>query len=305
MDYVEISSGSVKASGIVLGCMRIGGLSQKRVQELVEAAVHAGINTFDHADIYGGGKCEEAFGEFLMQRPGMREEIFLQSKCGICEGYYDFSGEHILKSADGILRRLHTDYLDLLILHRPDVLMEAEEMADAMYALKREGKVREFGVSNMNPVQIELIKKYYKGKIAVNQLQFSAAHTCIIDEGINVNMPSEAGCMHTGSILDYCRWNDIVIQSWSSLQYGFFEGTFLGNEKYPKLNAVLDRLAEKYGVTNGAIAIAWILRCPGIGQAVIGTTGCERVWQLAKAADVKLTRKEWYEVYLSAGNRLP
>lgn len=305
MNNIEITPLSIKASGIIIGCMRISSLNQKEIQELVESALDAGINTFDHADIYGGGKCEELFGSLLTQKPELREKIFLQSKCGIRDGYYDFSGEHILQSVDGILKRLHTDYLDLLILHRPDILMEAEEVSDAMYTLKKAGKVREFGVSNMNPMQIELIKKYYKGKIAVNQLQFSAAHTCIVDEGINVNMMSVPGQMHSGSILDYCRINDIVIQSWSSLQYGFFEGTFLENEKYPKLNEVLRRLAEKYGVTNGAIAIAWILRCPGIGQAVVGTTNIARIRQLAKAADINLTRKEWYEIYLSAGNRLP
>ena len=305
MNYIEISPKSVKASGIVIGCMRIGSLGRKEIQALAESALDAGINTFDHADIYGGGKCEELFGSLLAEKPELREKIFLQSKCGIREGYYDFSGEHILKSVDGILKRLRTDYLDLLILHRPDILMEAEETADAMHTLKEAGKVREFGVSNMNPMQIELIKKYYKGKIAVNQLQFSAAHTCIIDEGVNVNMASGGGQMRSGSVLDYCRINDIVIQSWSSLQYGFFEGTFLENEKYPELNGVLGMLAEKYGVTTAAVAIAWILRCPGIRQTVVGTTSAGRIGQLAKAADLRLTRKEWYEIYLSAGNSLP
>lgn len=305
MNDFDSNAESVKASDVVIGCMRISSLVLKELQGLVEAALESGINTFDHADIYGGGECEKLFGRLLAASPGLREKIFLQSKCGICDGYYDFSQEHIIESVDGILKRLQTDYLDLLILHRPDVLMEAEELAEAMYVLKKTGKVREFGVSNMNPMQIELIKKYYKGKIAVNQLQFSAAHTCIVDEGINVNMLSGAGQMRSGSILDYCRLNDIVIQSWSSLQYGFFEGTFLGNEKYPKLNASLEKLAEKYGVTSGAAAVAWILRCPGVGQAVVGTTRVSRVKELAKAADIWLTRKEWYEVYLSAGKQLP
>lgn len=305
MNDIEISTERVKASNVVIGCMRISSLALKELQALVEAASETGINTFDHADIYGGGKCEELFGELLAETPSMREKLFLQSKCGIRDGYYDFSREYIMESVDGILKRLRTDYLDLLILHRPDILMEAEEVAEAMYALKDAGKVREFGVSNMNPLQIELIRKYYKGRIAVNQLQFSAAHTCIVDEGINVNMLSKAGQMHSGSILDYCRINDIAIQSWSSLQYGFFEGTFLGSEKYPELNAHLERLAKKYGATPGAAAVAWILRCPGVGQAVIGTTKASRVRELAMAAEIRLTRKEWYEVYLSAGNQLP
>ena len=305
MNYKNVCAESVGASSIVIGCMRINGLEQDKIRTFIETAMELGINTFDHADIYGGGSCEKMFGTVLAEEPGLREKMFLQSKCGIREGYYDFSKEYIMRSVDDILKRLHTDYLDLLILHRPDILMEAEEVAEAMNLLKVSGKVREFGVSNMNPMQIELIRKYYKGRIAVNQLQFSAAHTCILDEGINVNMSSQAGQMHSGSILDYCRLNDIIIQSWSSLQYGFFEGTFLGSEKYPELNACLNYLAEKYGVTNGAIAIAWILRCSGIDQAVIGTTNVSRIKQLAAATDIALTRKEWYEIYLSAGRELP
>lgn len=293
------------ASLVVLGCMRIAQMEHDQLEQLIQKCLEMGINTFDHADIYGDGKSETIFGNILKEQPTLRNQMFIQSKCGIRKGMYDFSKKYILESTDGILKRLHTEYLDLLILHRPDILMDPEEVAEAFDALKKTGKVRSFGVSNMNMMQIELLQNYINDKLTVNQLQLSLAHTLIIDECINVNMPDEPGQMRTGSILDYCRLKGIGIQSWSPLQYGFFEGTFLGNEKYPELNTKLDALAEKYGVTAGAIAIAWILRIPGVAQAVVGTTKSDRIAELSKAAEIKLTRKEWYELYLSAGNRLP
>lgn len=292
-------------SSIVLGCMRIAQMGYDQAEQLINTCIDMGINTFDHADIYGGGQCETVFGEILKQQPSLRSRMFIQSKCGIRKGMYDFSKEHILESTEGILKRLQTDYLDLLILHRPDLLMEPEEVAKAFDILKRTGKVRFFGVSNMNMMQIELLQKYIIDKLTVNQLQLSLAHTLILDEGVNVNMPDAPGQMHAGSILDYCRLKGIRIQSWSPLQHGFFEGTFLGSEKYPELNAKLDALAEKYDATAGAIAIAWILRIPGVAQAVVGTTKPDRIAELSKAMEITLTRKEWYELYLSAGNRLP
>ncbi|MCD7736389.1 MAG: aldo/keto reductase [Lachnospiraceae bacterium] len=304
MKTVDYGCG-VDASAVVLGCMRIAQMEKKKLAELINIALDCGVNTFDHADIYGGGKSEELFGQVLAETPSLREKLFIQSKCGIRSEMYDFSKEHILNSVDGILKRLNTDYLDLLILHRPDILMDANEVAEAFDRLAAQGKVRRFGVSNMNPMQIALLQSAQKEKLAVNQLQLSLAHTFILDEGVNVNMPDTSGMVSSGSVLDYCRLNEIGIQSWSSLQYGFFEGTFLGNEKYPELNRQLDLLAEKYEAAPGAIAIAWILRIPGVNQAVIGTTKTDRVRELAEASEIKLTGKEWYELYLSAGNRLP
>jgi predicted oxidoreductase len=294
-----------KVSSIVLGCMRIAQMEHDQLGQLIHRCLETGINAFDHADIYRGGQSEANFGKILEEQPALRNQMFIQSKCGICRGMYDFSKNHILESVDGSLKRLHTDYLDLLILHRPDLLMEPEEVAEAFDILKKTGKVRSFGVSNMNMMQIELLQNYINDKLAVNQLQLSLAHTLMLDEGFNVNMPDVPGQMHTGGILDYCRLKGIGIQSWSPLQYGFIEGTFLGSEKYPELNARLDALAEKYNATSGAIAIAWILRIPGVVQAVIGTTKPDRITELSKAMNIKLTKKEWYELYLSAGNRIP
>ena len=305
MKYININEQETRASQVVLGCMRIADMSAGELDALVGASLEAGINTFDHADIYGGGMSETRFGELLAGQPGLREKMFIQSKCGIREGFYDFSAEHILKSVDGILPRLHTDHLNLLILHRPDVLMDTDKVAEAFEKLEASGKVLDFGVSNMNPMQIELLQRCTKKHLCVNQLQLSAAYTKMIDEAVNVNMTSECAAMSTGSVMDYCRLRGIAIQSWPSLQYGFFEGSFLGSSKYPRLNEQLGRLGEKYGVSAGAIAIAWILRCPAVKQAVIGTTKPSRVAELAAAATVTLDRAEWYQIYTSAGNQLP
>lgn len=305
MKYIDVGNRGLKASAIALGCMRISALSVPQATALVETALALGINLFDHADIYGAGKSEELFSQVLASRPDLRSQMILQSKCGIRSGWYDLSKAHILASADGILRRLHTDYLDILLLHRPDTLMEPEEIADAFEELEKSGKVRYFGVSNMNPMQIELLQRHLHQKIIVNQLQFSAAHTGMIDTGIFVNTEARQGVMRDGSVLEYCRLNDITIQSWSSLQYGVFEGTFLNNEKYPALNGVLARIAEEKNVTPAAVAIAWILRHPANMQAVVGSTNPARLEAMAKAADITLSRHDWYEIYQSAGNPLP
>lgn len=305
MKYININDQSIKASEIILGCMRIADMSTNDLDHLIHTSLEAGINTFDHADIYGGGMSENKFGEVLTGQPGLRDKMFIQSKCGIREGYYDFSADYILKSVDGILQRLQTDYLNLLILHRPDVLMDTDEVAEAFEKLASSGKVLDFGVSNMNPMQIEVLQRCTKKHLCVNQMQLSAAYTKMIDEAVNVNMDSEAGAMCTGSVMDYCRLRDIAIQSWSSLQYGFFEGSFLGSDKYPELNEQLRQLGEKYGVSAGAIAIAWILKCPAVKQAVIGSTKPSRIAELAAASEVTLSRAEWYQIYTSAGKRLP
>ena len=305
MKETAIGTGERKTSAVVLGCMRIGDMSAPEVEALVETAMEEGITAFDHADIYGGGKSEEIFGQVLAAKPGLRERIFLQSKCGIRKGFFDFSREYILESVDGILRRLQTDHLDMLLLHRPDALMEPEEVAEAFDHLKTSGKVAEFGVSNMNPMQMELLEKYLGMPLAANQLQFSAAHTPMLDAGFHVNMASEPGIMRDGSVLEYCRLKGMTVQAWSSLQYGYFEGTFLGNEAFGELNRCLERIAAGRGVTSAAVAIAWILRYPGSMQAVVGTTKPERLRQLAKAGDVRLGREEWYEIYQAAGNCLP
>ncbi len=295
----------IHVSPIALGCMRMAALTVPEAEKVILTACEQGITFFDHADIYGGGKSEEIFGEVLRAHPGLREKIMLQSKCGICNGYYDASAEHILQAAEGILSRLGVEYLDTLLLHRPDALMEPEEVAEAFEKLHRSGKVRGFGVSNVNPAQLALLDREMPGRILINQLQFGLAHTGMVDAGINVNIHSDHAENRDGLVLDYCRLHGITIQAWSPFQYGMFEGVFLKSEKYAALNAELADTGKKYGITDSAAAIAWILRHPAGIQAVIGSMNPGRIAEIAKAQEIRLTRQEWYRLYLAAGNPLP
>lgn len=305
MKYINIVDCDFKASEISLGCMRISSMSNQDISTLIHTALDEGINFFDHADIYGGGQSEAKFAEALDMNPQIREKMIIQTKCGIRQGAFDFSKEHILKSVDGSLKRLQTDYIDVLLLHRPDALVEPEEVAEAFTILQESGKVKYFGVSNQNPMQIELLKKSVKQRLMFNQLQFSITNTGMVDAGINVNMEIDPSIDRDGSILDYCRLNDITIQPWSPFQYGFFEGVFLDNDKFPELNEKINEIAANYSVTNTTIAIAWILRHPARMQPIIGTTNVQRVKDVCKASDIRLTRDEWYQIYLAAGNKLP
>lgn len=305
MKTIEIKNTDMTVSQIALGCMRISDLGKKEIRNLVETALEEGINFFDHADIYGGGNSESLFADAMEMNPSFREKIFLQSKCGIRTGRYDFSKEYILFSVEGSLKRLKTDYLDLLLLHRPDTLMEPEEVAEAFEILHESGKVRYFGVSNHNPMQIELLQKYLSQKLVVNQLQFSITNTTMIDCGINVNMENEGAVNRDGSVLEYCRLKDITIQPWSPFQYGFFEGVFLGNPKFPELNQTLDTLSAQKGITSTGMAIAWILRHPAKMQPIVGTTNPSRLREICRGGEISLSREEWYEIYRAAGNRLP
>lgn len=305
MRRISIGNGEINASEISLGCMRINELSKKDAANFINTALEEGIDFFDHADIYGGGKSEEIFAQAVDMKPSIREKFIIQTKCGIRPGYYDFSKEHILEAVDGSLKRLQTDYIDVLLLHRPDALVEPEEVAEAFSVLHRNGKVRNFGVSNQNPMQIELLKKYVNQKILINQLQLSITNTGMIDAGINVNMKVDGSVDRDGSILDYCRLNDITIQPWSPFQYGFFEGVFLNNDKFPELNKKIDEIAGAKGVPNTAIAIAWLLRHPAKMQPIVGTTNAARLKDICKASTIELSRQEWYEIYLAAGNKLP
>lgn len=298
--------GKVPASEISLGCMRISGLEPKAAENLVRTALDEGINFFDHADIYGRGRSEEVFAQAVGMCPSVRERMLIQTKCAIHDGIYDFSKEHILRSVEGSLRRLKTDYVDFLLLHRPDTLMEPEEVAEAFDVLRRSGKVRHFGVSNQKPLQMELLNRALDGeKLLIDQLQFSVCHTGMVDSGLNVNMKNSAAQDMDGSVLEYCRLNNVTIQPWSPFQYGFFEGVFIGSDRYPELNAVLDRIAEERGVTSSAVAIAWILRHPARMQPIVGTTNAARLKEICAASRVELSRAEWYEIYKAAGNRLP
>ena len=265
MRYIKFGERQKEVSEVVLGLMRISEMTVDQVEDLIESALEVGINAFDIADCYGHGKCEQILGEVLKRRPDLREKMWIQSKCGIRMEeftYFDFSKEHILEAVDGILERLNVDYIDSLLLHRPDALMEPAEIAEAFDLLKSQGKVIDFGVSNQNPMMMALIQKDVNQPLVANQLQLSAAFTPSFDAGFHVNMKQEAGIVRDSSIFEYCRLHDVVIQAWSVLQFDYFGGVFLGSEKYPELNHVLNRLAEKYHVSPSAVAIAWVLRYP-------------------------------------------
>lgn len=295
----------LKRSQLIHGCMRISQLTPPQAAELVETALAEGINFFDHADIYGQGRSEEVFGRALRELGIPREQVVIQSKCGIRRGFYDFSKEHILSSVEGSLRRLGVDYLDVLLLHRPDTLMEPEEVAEAFDLLAESGKARYFGVSNHSPGQMELLSKYCRQELLFNQLQFSLVHTPMIDFGLNVNLLDSRGVNRDGGVLEYCRLKGITIQAWSPLQHGFIEGVFLEDPMFKGLNEKLAQLAEVKGVTPSALAIAWILRHPAKMQPIVGTTKPHRLRELAQAVQVQLSREEWYELYQAAGNELP
>lgn len=303
MKYLNF--GNTKTSAVVMGCMRINSLSRSEAFSLIDCALENGITHFDHADIYAGGECESIFGEYLKQNPSARDKMFIQSKCGIRQGYYDFSKEHILSSVDGILKRLNTDSLDCLLLHRPDALFEPQEVAQAFEQLEKSGKVKSFGVSNMNSFQLELLRKYVKSPIIANQLQFGPMFTGMIDSALNVNMLKSESVDRDGMILDYCRLNDITIQAWSPFQYGFFEGVFVDNEKFPQLNLCLQRIADEYGAAKNSVVAAWVLRHPANMQIIAGTTNKNRLAEICAGADITLTRQQWYEIYTSTGKTLP
>ena len=306
MNTIKLSNTDFHVPAVAAGCMRINCLDEKALSSYIEGCIELGINFFDHADIYAGGECEKLFGQALSNMNINREDIVLQSKCGIIPGVmYDFSKEHIINSVDGTLKRLGTDYLDILLLHRPDALVEPEEVAQAFDILENSGKVRHFGVSNQKPMQMELLQKYVRQKLVVNQIQYSIPFSNIVANGMEVNMLTDGAIDRDGSVLDYCRLKDITIQTWSPFQYGFFEGVFIGSDKYPELNKVLNELADKYNVTPTTIATAWILRHPANMQVIAGTTKLSRMKEIAAAASVKLERSEWYRLYLSAGHMLP
>lgn len=301
----NIGQTGIQATRIALGCMRMSDLEGKQAEEVVGTALDLGINFFDHADIYGGGLSELRFRDAIKHLNVNRDKMIIQSKCGIREGYFDFSKEYILSSVDGILERLGTEYLDFLILHRPDVLVEPEEVAEAFTKLRAEGKVKHFGVSNQNRFQMELLQSYLDEPLAVNQLQLSPAHTPMFDAGLNVNMLNKASIEHDDGIVDYCRLKRVTIQAWSPFQIDLSRGLFVNHPDYKELNETIAKLAKNYNVSSEAIVIAWILRHPAQIQAIVGSMNPSRLKAIDKANDIALTREEWYDIYRSAGNMLP
>jgi predicted oxidoreductase len=303
MKTVELGKTGIQVPNVSLGCMRMHALNTTEAAKVIEAAIDTGIDFFDHADIYGKGESERTFAQALKETGIKREEIVLQSKTGIRQGFYDFSKDYIVQSVEGILKRLETDYLDVLLLHRPDALMEPEEVAEAFDKLHTSGKVKHFGVSNHNPYQLELLKKYVKQDLVTNQLQMSVMHTGMVDAGINVNRKETASLDHDGGILDYARLHDMTVQPWSPIQGE--NGVFLNDPEAQETNDALREVGANYGLDHEATAIAWLLRHPAKMQIILGTMTPERIKNYAKASEVEISREEWYSIYRSAGNPIP
>ena len=308
MKYIDIKKGPQKASAIIQGCMRMPSLSKEEAAKVIKTAYECGINFFDHATCYGMGDAEVRFAEAFPLTGLKREDIYIQSKTGIYPDRqeFDWTKEAILTAVDGILDRLKVEYLDTLLLHRPDLLFDPEEVAEAFDTLEKAGKVRFFGVSNLMPMQIELLKKCVKQPLVINQVQLSLEQSQLIDQELYMNnKTTDMSFMMDGSALDYCRLNDITIQAWSPLQVGMFKGTFIDNPEFPALNKALEEFAEREGVSKTAIALAWILRHPAKMQAIIGTMNPEHIKDACDAAKVTLSHHDWYALYLASGKFLP
>lgn len=303
MKKVRFGSSNEEVAAVGLGLMRIQ--SADSPVDVIETAYNNGIDFFDHADIYGRGESETIFAKALKESSVKREDIFVQSKTGIIPGkMYDFSKEHIIQSVEGSLKRLDMEYLDALLLHRPDTLMEPEEVAEAFDRLERAGKVRHFGVSNFTPGQVELLKTSVSQPLLANQLQFGLMHTGMVDQGINANRRHESSLDHDGAILEYSRINNMTIQAWSPYQ-SQNDGVFIDNDAFSELNVILKEMAEKYGTTPTGISSTWILRHPAKMQVIAGTMNLGRITDIAKAADIEMSREDWYKLYMAAGNGLP
>lgn len=307
MRTIKLGSSELQVPVVAVGFWRLSrNTDLKTAEDFIRTAIENGANFFDHADIYGRGEAEKIFSEAIGMNDDIREKIIIQSKCGIVPGKsFDFSKKHILESVDGSLKRLNTDYLDVLLLHRPDTLMEPEEVCEAFDILKANGKVRNFGVSNENIWQMEFLRNNLNVPLVANQMQFSIAHCPMIQSGLNVNMFNDSSVERGSGIIEYCRLNKITIQAWSPFQHGFAAGTFIDNPDYPELNAKLSEIAEKYGVSKTTIVMSWILSHPAKIQPITGTLKKERMLECLKASEITLSREEWYAIYMSAGNILP
>ena len=313
MRQIKIGNTNFTGSAIALGIMRMNKLTVEEAVRALETAHETGINYIDSADIYGHGKSEEIFGKALQKSSLKRDDFYIQSKTGIYENpeldykttRYDFSKKYLINAVDGILSRMKIDYLDSLLLHRPDALMDPAEIAAAFDELQRDGKVRHFGVSNFNPMQVDLLQSGVSQRLLINQLQLSVMHTGPIDFNIHTNMTDERSIDHDRGVLDYSRLHNMTVQAWSPFQYGQIEGNFIGNPKFPEVNKALQKVADQKGVSKNAVAAAWILRHPANTQVIIGTMTPAHIIDSAKGADISLTAQEWYDIYLAAGNDLP
>lgn len=310
MKQFQIGRSGPVASSVVLGLMRIAAMEAAQIRALVDTAQEAGITMIDHADIYGRHPvhtCESRFAQAMRLTQAQREAWVIQTKAGIREGYFDFSKDHLIRSLEGSLKALKTDYIDIFLLHRPDALMEPDEIAAAFDQLQAQGKVRHFGVSNQTPGQIELLKTAVRQPLICNQLQLSITHAALIAQGMGMNMEGlDQSVDRTLGALDYSRLQGMTVQAWSPFQAKWFDGPFVGDRtRFPELNVALDEIAAAHGITPTGVAVAWITRHPAQMQVVLGTTTPSRVKECVAGAGVTLSREEWYRLYRAAGYAVP
>ncbi|WEV73927.1 aldo/keto reductase [Bifidobacterium sp. ESL0798] len=312
MKYSELGTSGVKASRVALGAMRMNSKSADEAREIVGTVLDGGVNFFDTADCYTAGESSRRLGQALKDVGVDRGSIYVQTKFGIYRDpksdditRYNFSKDHLLAALDSELKNLQTDYVDSVLLHRPDQLMEPEQIAEAFDELQNSGKVRHFGVSNFSPMQVEMLQSGLDQKLEVNQLQFGLGHTGMVRQEMHVNMTDAPSVDHDGGLISYSRLRHMTIQAWSPFQFGFFEGVFIDNPKFPELNEVMQRVADAHGVTKNAIAVAWILRHPAHMQVLLGSMTPSRLTEMVAGADVELSAQEWYDLYVAAGNDLP
>lgn len=321
MKDIPLQGHGIPASRLAIGCMGFGGSwdetepytaeHKKQLEAVVDAALSIGINFFDHADIYTRGKAERIFGELLAARPALREQMIIQSKCGIqlADGTlpvrYNFSKQHILQSVDGILKRLGTEYIDILLLHRPDPLMEPEEVAEAIDQLKANGKVKHFGVSNMHSAHIEYLQSAIREPLIVNQLHLSLAHRHFIDQGLNINRDEGAATSFDPQLMTYMQQKRMQIQAWGPLAQGRYTGAIRSDATEAELLTAqyIERLAADKETSKEAILLGWLLKHPAGIQPVLGTTNASRVMACQDAAyqAEQMTREEWWTLYATAG----
>ncbi|MBU0713618.1 aldo/keto reductase [bacterium] len=303
MDSLQIGTSDLKSSRLVHGCMRIVGdnsdESRRKGKAAVRTAYESGFTHFDHADIYGGGKCEELFAEVLREIPGMREKIIITSKCGIIgrgnpvpdyPARYDFSEGYILKSVDGILKRLNTGYIDILLLHRPDFLFRAEEVAGAFEQLKNSGKVRHFGVSNFHPSQLSLLQSYCPMPLIINQVEINIHNINALLDGT----------------LDQCQEQNISPQAWCPLGGVVYPawGNIFSPDDEQRIKAEFDRQAAKFNTENWIVMLAWLLKHPARIFPIVGTTNSSRISASLQALEIDYRREDWYRL-LEARNGQP
>ncbi len=324
MNKYKIYNTDLEVSRIAYGCMGIGGswddspLADETISKAIDsvsAALEGGINFFDHANIYARGKSEIVFSKVLQELKGIRDKIIIQSKCGIrfpgdpnpeSPGRYDFSYKNIVESTNASLNRLGIEQLDILLLHRPDPLMQPEEVAKAFDELHKQGKVRYFGISNFNPGQMTLLQNSLDYPLVVNQIEISLLHHHVFNDGILANQLSGKYAAATG-IIDHCMLNNIQVQAWSPVALGkIFNPPTDAESNVKKLSRKLIEYAEEKNTSVEAIALAWLLKHPAGIQPVIGTTKPERIINSCKADDIELTREEWYTLFtIARGNPVP